>query len=99
MVSITFQPMGCTVAVEPGCTILQAAMGADLYLRHVCGGQMNCATCRSKVLDGAENLSPISRHEKKRLAELYAPSNARLSCQAQILGDVVVEIPVPVLGV
>lgn len=73
-------------------------MRFDLCLRHVCGGVMSCATCRSKVLAGAENLSPMSRAEKKRLAELYAPSNVRLSCQAQVLGDVVVEISVPTLG-
>jgi len=90
--------MGRVVEVEPGCTILEAAMRSDLFLRHVCGGIMNCATCRSKVLSGQENLSPISRHEQKRLAELYAPKDVRLSCQAQILGDVVVEIPVPKLG-
>lgn len=99
MPTITFQPMGRAVEVAPGCTILQAAMQSDLFLRHVCGGIMNCATCRSKVLSGAENLSPMSRGEKKRLAELYAPAGVRLSCQAEILGGVVVEIPVPTLGV
>lgn len=99
MPTILFQPMGRAVQVESGCTILEAAIRSELFLRHVCGGIMNCATCRSKVLEGAENLSPMSRGEKKRLAELYAPSNVRLSCQAQILGDMVVEIPVPTLGV
>lgn len=99
MPAITFQPMGRVVEVEPGCTILEAAIRSDLFLRHVCGGIMNCATCRTKVLSGAGNLSPMSKGEKKRLAELYAPSNVRLSCQAQIHGDVVVEISVPTLGI
>lgn len=98
MPTITFQPMGRVVEVEPGSTILAAAMQSDLFLRHVCGGIMNCATCRSKVLAGAANLSPMSRGEQKRLAELYAPAGVRLSCQARIEGDVVVEIPVPTLG-
>lgn len=99
MPNITFQPMGRVVAVEAGCTILEAALRADLFLRHLCGGIMNCATCRSRVVAGAENLSPMSRGEKKRLAELYAAAEVRLSCQAQVLGDVVVEIPVSTLGV
>ncbi|MFZ5813876.1 MAG: 2Fe-2S iron-sulfur cluster-binding protein [Bacillota bacterium] len=99
MPSITFQPMGRVVEVEAGCTILQAAIRADLFLRHLCGGQATCATCRSKVLAGGDQLSPMARHERKRLAELYAPPDVRLSCQAEILGDVVVEIPVPTLGV
>jgi uncharacterized 2Fe-2S/4Fe-4S cluster protein (DUF4445 family) len=41
----------------------------------------------------------MARHEQKRLKELYAPKEARLSCQAEILGDVTVEVPVPTLGV
>lgn len=99
MPSITFQPMGLTVSVESGCTILEAAVRSELFLRHVCGGIMNCATCRATVVEGMESLSPASRGERKRLAELYAPANVRLSCQAQILGDVTVVIPVPTLGV
>lgn len=98
MPSITFMPMNVTVEVESGTTILDVAVRSDLFLRHVCGGKANCATCRAKVVTGAEHLSPMARHEQKRLAELYAPKDVRLSCQAQILGDVVVEIPVPTLG-
>lgn len=99
MPTITFQPLGTVVEVNPGTTILQAAEQHGVFLRHVCGGNAMCATCRCKVLEGAESLSPMARHEQKRLAELYAPKNARLSCQAEIRGDVVVEIPVPTLGV
>lgn len=99
MPTITFQPMGIAVSVAPGTTVLEAALSRDLFLRHNCGGNAMCTTCRCKVLSGAEALSPMARHEQKRLAELYAPRDVRLSCQAQILGDVTVEIPVPTLGV
>lgn len=98
MPTITFQPMGVTVSVSPGTTILAAAEQQGLFLRHVCGGNAICGTCRCKVLAGAENLSPIARHEQKRLAEFYAGPGVRLSCQAAIGGDVTVEIPVPTLG-
>lgn len=90
--------MGVAVEVESGCTILEAAERSNLYLRHTCGGQMSCATCRATVVTGGEHLSPMGRGERKRLAELYAPAAVRLSCQAQILGDVTVSIPVPQLG-
>ncbi|HEY3367096.1 MAG TPA: 2Fe-2S iron-sulfur cluster-binding protein [Symbiobacteriaceae bacterium] len=99
MPAITFQPMGIVVSVSEGTTILEAALSREIFLRHNCGGKAMCTTCRCKVLDGASSLSPMARHEQKRLAELYAPKNVRLSCQAQILGDVTVEIPVPTLGV
>jgi uncharacterized 2Fe-2S/4Fe-4S cluster protein (DUF4445 family) len=99
MPSITFQPMGVTVSVEPGTTIKQAAEQGQVFLRHVCGGKAMCATCRCKVQSGGEHLSPMARHEEKRLKELYASRETRLSCQAAIHGDVVVEVPVPTLGV
>jgi len=99
MPTITFQPMGKQFDVPAGTTVLAVAMQHEVFLRHVCGGKAMCATCRCKVLSGAENLSPMARHEEKRLRELYAPREARLSCQAEIRGDVVVEIPVPTLGV
>lgn len=97
--TITFQPLGKRFEVPAGTTILAVAMQNDVFLRHVCGGKAMCTTCRCKVTAGAENLSPKARHEEKRLKELFAPREARLSCQAEIRGDVVVEIPVPTLGV
>lgn len=96
--TITFQPVGTSVDVPPGTTILQAAEQGGVFLRHTCGGQAMCGTCRCKVLEGAGNLSPMARHEQKRLEYLYAAKNARLSCQTEIRGDVVVEVPVPTLG-
>jgi ferredoxin len=99
MPTITFQPMGVSVTVAPGTTILSAAEQGNVFLRHVCGGNAMCATCRSKVIAGAGYLSPMARHEQKRLRELYAAQEVRLSCQAEIQGDVVVEIAVPTLGV
>jgi len=95
--SITFQPLGITVEVEPGTSILKAALQNGIYMRSTCGGNAMCGTCRCRVVAGAEALSPMGRHEQKRLRELYAPAGVRLSCQAQANGDVVVEIPVPTL--
>ncbi|HYF91920.1 MAG TPA: 2Fe-2S iron-sulfur cluster-binding protein [Symbiobacteriaceae bacterium] len=99
MPTITFQPLGQSFAVAAGTTILDVAMQNNIFLRHVCGGKAMCTTCRCKVLQGADGLSPKARSEEKRLREMYAPKEARLSCQAEIRGDVVVEIPVPTLGV
>lgn len=98
MPSITFHPLGVTVQVNPGETILEAANRHDIFLRSVCGGNAMCTTCRCRVTAGADNLSPMARGEKKRLAEMMAAREVRLSCQAQILGDVEVTIPVPTLG-
>lgn len=96
--TIRFEPLGIAVSVPNGSTILEATERSGVYLRHTCGGNMTCATCRATVVEGAANLSPMTRSERRRLAELCAPAAVRLSCQAQILGDVTVSIPVPRLG-
>lgn len=98
MPSITFQPMGLTVTVSAGTTILKAANAQGLFVRSVCGGNAICGTCRCTVTAGMDGLSPLARHERKRLAEFYAGAQVRLSCQAEIVGDVEVRIPVPTLG-
>ncbi len=96
---ITFQPLGERVEVAAGTTILEAAERHGIFLRHVCGGHAICGTCRCRVLDGGDALTPVARHEARRLRELYAPDGVRLACQAAVHGDVTVEIPVPRLGV
>jgi ferredoxin len=40
-----------------------------------------------EIIEGAENLSPLTRREKLRLKGPTA--NRRLSCQCQVMGDLV----------
>jgi 2Fe-2S ferredoxin len=87
MASIRFEPMGVTATVKPGTTVLEAARRQDLFLRSVCGGNLICGTCRCTVLEGADQLSPMGRHEQRKLEELYAGTSVRLSCQAAITGS------------
>jgi ferredoxin len=56
-----------------------------------------CGTDRVKVLEGAENLSPMRPREREALGEL-ADGPYRLACQTYVNGDVTVswdEGPVP----
>jgi len=54
-----------------------------------CGGAGQCNTCLVNILEGAENLSPRTAAEEKRLAK--KPPTYRMACQALINGDVTVE--------
>jgi ferredoxin len=40
-----------------------------------------------EIVEGAENLSPMTRREKLRLKG--GTANRRLSCQCQVMGDLV----------
>jgi len=56
-----------------------------------CGGAGQCSTCWVRVLEGEDNLSPMTPVEAKKAAK--KPSDYRMACQAIIEGDVSVEIP------
>lgn len=53
-----------------------------------CGGHGTCGTCTMEIVEGMENLSPKTFIEKVQLKG--SPDNVRLSCQAEVLGDVCV---------
>jgi len=88
MPKITFMPSGQSFEVDEGTTILTAA----IHLPHDCTEAI-CGTDRVKILSGHENLSEKSDNEELTLGMLNSGSDDRLGCVAQVLGEVVVEIP------
>jgi len=72
------------VEVEDGTTILQAAISNNIAMRHDCGGNLQCTTCRVIARKGKENLSPMAENEKAAL-QGKAYLNYRLSCQAKFM--------------
>ena len=85
-------PSGQIFEVDPGTTILVAAIRNGVRLRHDCTEAI-CGTDRVKILSGQNNLSAKGENEELTLAMLNASAGDRLGCVAQIVGDVVVEIP------
>ena len=76
-------PGDAHVKVIPGTTILEASRIGEIAHASICGGRGRCTTCRVKILDGMENLSPIGERERKALSRIRAGSDVRLACQAQ----------------
>ena len=94
MPTVTFLPMGLSVEVKEGKTILQAAVDNHIDLPHACGGNCSCTTCHVIVRQGEENLSEIEEEEDNRLDMAAGLTiHSRLGCQARICGDVIVEVP------
>lgn len=92
MPKITFMPSRQSFVVERGTTILIAAVRNGLHLPHDCTEAI-CGTDRVKIRSGRENLSAKTQNEELTLTMLNAGPDDRLGCVAQILGEVVVEIP------
>lgn len=74
------------VEVSPGSTLLEACEAGGIPMETECGGFAACNSCRVRVLDGAEALSPLDRKERPFLDR----PDQRLGCQARLLGDVTV---------
>src|SRR5512138_1180046 len=51
-----------------------------------CQGNGLCGTCVMEIVEGAENLSPPTRRERRKLRGRLP--KYRLSCQCQVLGNV-----------
>lgn len=90
-VQVTFLPSGITGHVPQGTTVLRAALKLEAPLRHVCGGQANCTTCRVRLESG--RLSPPQERETRALPEERFSQGFRLGCQARLLADTVVRVP------
>ena len=95
MPRITFvHSQGKSGEVPGNISILEAAELLDFPLEHDCGGNASCSTCRVDVMVGGEHLSEIDFEEQDLLdREALTESFHRLSCQAKILGDVMVQVP------
>jgi len=77
------------VEAKEGESILQIALDNGIPMEHACGGNGFCTTCMCHVKEGMENLSPRNDREEN-MGVINDPE--RLSCQAQVNGDVTVEV-------
>jgi adenylate cyclase len=77
---------GPTVRASLGWSILEASRANDLPHASACAGHGRCATCRVRIVDGMENLSPPALREAELLNRIDAGANVRLACQALLIG-------------
>lgn len=72
-------------------TLLDISIQHKIPHLHECGGNGICTTCRIRVLEGGQNLSPKTEFEKTSShARKWDPS-IRLACQARPHGDVTIQ--------
>lgn len=88
-VTFTINGQVTEVETEPGKTILQIALDNGIPVEHACGGNGFCTTCLCKVQSGMENLS--ERNDKEENMGV-SEDPERLGCQAEVNGDVAIEV-------
>jgi ferredoxin, 2Fe-2S len=74
-------------------TLLQHFHDHRLDWMHACGGKGRCTTCKVIVKDGFDHISALTEAEARYRAQNALQNNERLSCQAKIMGDVLILAP------
>lgn len=84
---LTIEPLGQTIDIEDGQTILDAALRAGIYLPHACCHGL-CATCKVQVVDGEVEHGPVSSFA---LMDFERDEQKCLACCATPQSDIVIE--------
>ncbi len=84
---LTIEPLGQTIEVEDGQTILDAALRAGIYLPHACCHGL-CATCKVQVLDGDIDHGEASTFA---LMDFEREEGKTLACCCRLESDAVIE--------
>lgn len=87
---LTIEPLGQTIEIEEGQTILDAALRAGIYLPHACCHGL-CATCKVQVTDGEIDHGEASSFA---LMDFEREEQKCLACCATVQSDVTIEAEV-----
>lgn len=92
MPKITFEPMHSEVDVDPNTKVLLAAKKGRVALRYGCAS-CRCGTCAVRV-SNTGSFSPMRGDEEALLKRIGLPADGtvRLSCQARVTSDVIVDV-------
>ena len=100
---IVFTPSGKRGRFPIGTPVLQAARALGVDIDSVCGGRAICGRCQINVGEGdfakhgitstASHVSGLTKVEERYDKIRGLPAGRRLSCQTQILGDLVIDVP------
>ena len=87
---VVFYPDGKCMNAEPGMNLLESARSAGVSIDSSCGGKGVCGKCMVLVRFGEVKTHPTAAlltGEEKEEGYVFA-------CQSEIIGDVVIEVPV-----
>jgi phenol/toluene 2-monooxygenase (NADH) P5/A5 len=87
---LTIEPLGATIEVEEGQTILDAALRQGIYIPHACCHGL-CGTCKVEILEGEADLGDASPFA---LMDFEREERKALACCATLQADTVIEADV-----
>ena len=85
--TLTIEPLGETVEVADGQTMLDACLRAGIYLPHACGHGL-CGSCKVDVVEGDVDHGAASSFA---LMDFEREGGKTLACTASLMSDVTIE--------
>jgi len=85
--SLTIEPLGATIEVEEGQTLLDAALRQGIYIPHACGHGL-CGTCKVQVTEGEVDHGAANPFA---LMDFERDEGKTLACCATLLSDATIE--------
>ena len=94
MYKIHLKAEGREISAQADQTVLEALIGAGIFLRTDCGGKGSCGKCRVKILPPlADGAAAPDETETKILGPANLAAGLRLACRLKTVGDIYLEIP------
>ncbi|MEM5327719.1 2Fe-2S iron-sulfur cluster binding domain-containing protein [Paraburkholderia sp. JHI2823] len=87
---LTIEPLGATIEVEEGQTILDAALRQGIYIPHACCHGL-CGTCKIEILEGEVDLGEANPFA---LMDFEREERKALACCATLTADTSIEADV-----
>ncbi|TNE65445.1 MAG: 2Fe-2S iron-sulfur cluster binding domain-containing protein [Bacteroidetes bacterium] len=76
---------------DPDSSLLDISLQNQIPHLHECGGNGRCTTCRIRVIEGHQNMSPRTAIERETAHLRRWDPSIRLACQSHINGDVKIQ--------
>ena len=90
MIEVKYEREGVVNVDTTDATLLEVSKLHGIQHFHACGGHARCSTCRVRVVEGAENLTPRTAAECALVERKGLGDEIRLACQARVRGPVTV---------
>lgn len=90
MAAITIRQTGRRICCDEGANLLRVLLAAGVFVDNPCNGTGICGKCKVRILTG--EMSPMSETEQKLLKPEEIQAGIRLSCMAEVYGEVEAEL-------
>jgi len=94
MYRIHYENFDKAIPYDQNSSILETSLAHNIPHAHACGGNAICSSCRIRVINGLGNICQRNQKEQALARRLGFTDDIRLACQAKLVGDVVVKLPV-----